>query len=185
MPHWCHCIDSNNLNYNKSNHCDHQNSIFHSMLFLPDSSPDLPPLHFLLQNLIHLTYNLRIICFIGSGCLMLPGPVSTHGSTAFLKIRIKILSAHLSSIKILHIIRNLFLHCIAKRISECAFRHACHYIKFLIAVTYIYQWFCHFLKGVFPGLKFFFQLLYFFFVFIIFTCIITILFTLFEARVPM
>ena len=64
------------------------------------------------------------------------------------------------------------LHCIAKRISKCAFRHACHYIKFLIAVTYIYQWFCHFLKGVFPGLKFFFQLLYFFFVFIIFTCII-------------
>ena len=50
MPHWCHCIDSNNLNYNKSNHCDHQNSIFHSMLFLPDSSPDLPPLHFLLQK---------------------------------------------------------------------------------------------------------------------------------------
>ena len=118
-----------------------------------------------------LTYNLCIICFIGSGCLMLPSPVSTHGSTAFLKIRIKILSAHLSSIKILHIIRNLFLHCIAKRISKCAFRHACHYIKFLIAVTYIYQWFCHFLKGVFPGLKFFFQLLYFFFVFIIFTCI--------------
>ena len=130
------------------------------------------PCIFFRKNLIHLTYDLCIICFIGSGCLMLSGPVSTHGSTTFLKIRIKILPAHLSSIKILHIIRNFFLHCIAKRISECAFRHTCDYIKFLITVTYIYQWFCHFLKSVFSGLKFFFQILYFFFVFIIFTCII-------------
>ena len=103
---------------------------------------------------------------------MLTCPIGTHGSTTFLKIRIKILPAHLSSIKILHIIRNFFLHCIAKRISEVTLGHPCHYIKFLITVTYIYQWFCHFLKSVFSGLKFFFQILYFFFVFIIFACII-------------
>lgn len=42
----------------------------------------------------------------------------------------------------------------------------------VVAKVYIYQWFCHFLKSVFSGLKFFFQILYFFFVFIIFTCII-------------
>ena len=66
----------------------------------------------------------------------------------------------------------IFLHIIAKRISEVTLGHPCHYIKFLITVTYIYQWFCHFLKSVFSGLDFFCQILYLFFVFIIFACII-------------
>ena len=130
------------------------------------------PCIFFCKYLIHLTYDLCIICFIGSGCLMLTCPIGTHGSTTFLKIGIKFIPAHLSGIKIGHMTGYIFLHIIAKRISEVTLGHPCHYIKFLITVTYIYQWFCHFLKSVFSGLDFFCQILYLFFVFIIFARII-------------